>query len=306
MHNAKRTWPAWLVAAALAYGNAPAGERESSAELALTAGYGYDSNVGIVDLDQVSGTADNAARLRAALDVRAPVTSRGTATLGVEFDRTAYEQLDAFDLDLLHASAGLAYQLAGFETAITVDRFDAALGGDDYLDLTQLTPSLGQLIGNDVYARVGYTSGTKRYEELPSREADIASLRADVYFLLDGMDRYVAFGIQSGAEDAIDATYDYDTTSAALTFGHTLRAWRLAPAIRGELRYESRDYAAAQTDAGNAREDRRWKAGVSMVVPFGEYLELAAEAARARSDSSLESARWNRNQYGVTLTATFQ
>lgn len=284
---------------------ATAGERKADFGLDVETGYYHDSNVGIVDIDSISGSADSAVKIGAGVDASLPFGQHATLRLGYDYDSTSYQTLDTFDLGLHHAMAELGFNRFGFDSALTADRFVASLDGDEYLTLTQLSPSVSKLFGNRVYARLAYTSATKDYATLTTRNADSESLRADVYWLLDGMNRYVAVGLQSSAEDALDDELDYDGLRTMLTLGQTLDVSSMTLKLKGELRYESRDYLNVTGSIGEARRDERLRAAVIAAVPLGEHFEVRAEVEHTQNESNLDSATLDRMAYGLTLSASF-
>jgi hypothetical protein len=292
------------LAALLALETAPAAEKSFDVDAELAAGYQYDSNVGYTDIDSLSGAADTAMRLRAGLTATAK-RGRAMITAGYEFDSTAYAEQEGFDLDLHHATGGIAGSFAGYEIGITADHLEAVREQGPYLELSQMTPSVGRLFGRSVYARLGYTVGSKAYADLPTRAADHTALRGDVYLLLDGMRRYVAFNFRRVGEDAVDPALDYEAVAGSLTLGHSLTGARRAPSLKAELGYEARDYRTLTASIDSPRRDRRLNAGLILVLPLNEHLELQAEAARTRNDSNLPDAAFDRTSACVTLTATF-
>jgi len=294
-----------ILAVAFVPGLSAAGEPKPDVSIEFGAGYQYDSNVALMELDDISGTADTATRLRAAVDAVLPVSRHARLTLGYDIDSTAYAEQDAFDLVLQHATAGFAVTLAGTEFGIAADHYDADLAGDGYLSLSQFSPSVARLFGSSLYARLAFSNASKDFDTDDTRDADTATWRTDVYWLLNGMNRYVSLSAQRVDEDAFDDTLDFGGHGAALAYGQVFESRIATVRLKTELRYESRDYATLAESEEMPRQDRRLRAGVVLSMPLGEHVELGAELARISNTSTLESAEFDRTIAGLSFDVAF-
>ncbi|GEM_PF-1822624 len=297
--------PTLILAAAFAPGLCAAGAAKPDVSVEFGAGYQFDSNVALVELDDISGSADFATQLRAAVGATLPMTRHARLTLGYDVDSTTYAEQDEFDLVLQHATAGFGVTLAGTELGIAADRYDADLAGEGYLSLTQVSPSIARLFGSSLYARLAYSSASKRFDSDDARNADTQTWRTDLYWLLNGMDRYVSMSAQRMDENALDDALDFDGRAATLAYGQVLENRAVTVKLKTELRYESRDYAML-ADSGEApRQDRRLRAGILLTMPIGKHVELGAELARIANTSTLESAEFDRTIAGLNFDVTF-
>lgn len=279
--------------------------RKASFDIDAEAGYHSDSNVGIADIDSNSGTSDNAVKVGLGASADLPLGDRFGVRIGYDYDNTAYENLNEYDLTLHHGVAELSADFAGFEVALAADRFDAQLDGEDYLSMSQVSPSLSRLFGSHLFARVAYIDATKEYELLSNRDASNEALRVDVYWLLDGMNRYIALGMQSGDENAIDDELDFESVQSMLTYGHKLRFGALQVKLKTQLKLENRDYLNVTESLGQTRRDDRLRASFSAAIPLPGNFELKGLVEHASTESNLESARIDKLSYGVSVAAAF-
>ncbi len=284
---------------------AHADERKASIDVEFGAGFSHDSNVGIADIDSNSGSSDTARTLEAGISSRIPLTDALQLRLGYDYSDTTYSELSEFDLGLHHGIAELGLDTAGFVTALTVDRYVAYLDGDEYLGITQVTPNVSKLFGNSLYLRVAYTDATKEYDTLTSRDANNESLRLDAYWLIDGMNRYVALGLQSGEENALDDELDYDSFMSMLTLGQTLSALPLPVEFKAQLKLENRDYRNETASIQDVRRDDRLRASLSATIPLSDHFELQGIIERSNTESNLDSADVDKTVYGLSLSASF-
>lgn len=268
-------------------------------------GYVNDNNVGIADLDTNSGTADTARTYGAALKATLPVSRRFVSRFGYDYNDTSYQELSEFDVGLHHLFAELTWKPSLLDASINGEAFKATLDGDDYLDLVQVTPSLSRLIGNRVYLRGAYTHATKNYELLVGRNAINDAYRADMYVLIDNMDRYIALGVQSGTEDADDPAFDYRSLRVNMTYGHTFAVASRDLKVKTSLSHEGRRYANEDESIGGFRHDLRLRLRVGAEWQIFEHIGLASHVEYTDIRSNLESAALDKTVYGVALNASF-
>lgn len=296
---------ALAILAALSTTTSYADERKASIDFDFGAGFSHDSNVGIADIDNNSGTSDIARTLEAGISSQIPLTDALALRLGYDYSDTAYSELDEFDLGLHHGVAELSVDTAGFVTAVSAERYVAYLDGDRYLAITQLSPNLSKLFGNKLYLRAAFTDAREEYDALTNRDADNESLRVDAYWLFDGMNRYIAVGLQSGEENAVDDELDFDSFMSMLTLGQTVNALRLPIEFKAQVRLENRDYRNVTESIQDSRRDDRLRASLSAAVPLGDHFELEGTIERSTIESNLDSVDVDRMVYGLNVSAQF-
>jgi hypothetical protein len=140
-----------------------AGEKGPDFGFKASAGYQYDSNVNVAELDTNTGEADSALLLNAGVDAALPLTKNLSFNVGYDYSQTSYQEFPAFDVAMHHGLAELAYDIAGFNTGLTFDRFDVRLDGDRFLEIDQVSPSVARLFGETFYLRGAFTRAGKRY-----------------------------------------------------------------------------------------------------------------------------------------------
>lgn len=283
-------------------GTAAAGS--ASFDFDATVGLRSDSSVALADIDTLAGESDTATQLDVGATAKIPLGDALRLELGYDFSATDYDTLDAFDLDLHHGRAALGLQLGATDAHLAVDRFDGNLDGDDYVTVTQVSPSLSRLLGQRLYVRLAYTRSDTRYAFLEQRDATGDAIRGDAYWLLNGMSHFVALTLETNAEDARDDAFDYDGVAAALSWGYTLGSRSRSPSLRAGLRYEERDFDRVQED-GMRRVDERVKARLTAELPVTDFLTVSALAERSRNESVLDAADLDRTVYGLEVGVSF-
>ncbi len=294
---------AWIAASLPAL----SGASENGLELGFdaSAGYQFDSNVNVAEIDTSTGESDSAILLHAGVNGALPVTSKLAFNLVYDYSQTSYRQFSDFDIALHHAQATLNYGIAGLDTAVSLDRFAARLGRERFLDINQVSPSVAHLFGETVYLRAAFTRADKNYAEAVSRNAINDAVRADAYFLFDGMKHYLSLGYDTNREDALDAELDFKGTRSMLAYGHRIELGSLAVDLKARLQFETRDFANVTETIDERRRDKRLRAGFSALVPLSEYFVLSSEVEYANNRSNLATADFDETLYTISLMLDF-
>lgn len=268
-------------------------------------GYLSDSNVGVADLDTNSGSSDTATSYDFAIKASVHLSQRFVSRFGYDYRDTAYQNLDQFDLGLHHLFAELTWKPSLLDASMNAETFKAMLDGDDYLDLAQITPSISRLIEKRVFLRGAFTHADKHFAGIPGRDASNVTWRADVYMLIDNMDRYISVGYQSGREDADDEAYDYRSRRWSMNYSQTFAFVSRDMKLKAGLNYEGRRYAVEDEAIGGYRQDMRLRLRVGADWNVFEHVSLAAHVEYTDIRSNLESAALNKTVFGLEVKAAF-
>ncbi|MEQ8204793.1 MAG: surface lipoprotein assembly modifier [Woeseia sp.] len=281
----------------------PGKAQEPKADFSVNAkaGYQYDSNVSIRELDENTGQADNALLLELGIDSRVPLSHSLSINAGYRYSQSAYQQFSEFDTALHQLHAEARYRIAGFDTGLALRHFAAGLDGDRFLDIRQVSPSVARLLGNKLYLRGAYTQASKTYADHESRNADNNASDVDAYFLLDGMRHYLAFGYRLEHEDAMNPELDFAGDRLKLGYGRQFEQVH----IKALLALENRDYRNVTESLGIARRDERLRASMEASLPVGQHFSFGLKAQYVEIDSNLESARVAETTYNASLSASF-
>jgi hypothetical protein len=262
-------------------------------DLNASAGYRYDSNVDIATTDTNTGETDTARLLNLGLDGAVPLNGKLSLALGYGYMSTTYATFSSFDLAMHHVKAALKYDVAGFDSSLSFDRFAARVDGGRFLEIRQASPGLGRLIGQRLYLRGTFTRAEKEFAGNPGRDAFNNSIRGDAYILLDGMERYVALAYRIANEDAKAGEFDYTARDAKLAYGHQLQAGHVNLDWKTYLQVERRNYAGTPQPDAAPRRDERLRAGMSATIPVAERIALKGEFEYGENDSNLAAAAFD-------------
>ena len=270
-----------------------------------SAGYQYDSNVNVAEIDANTGEGDTALVVDVGVDGSLRPSEMLSLDFGYAYSGSRYQQFARFDLAIHHLHGSVSYRIAGFDAGVSLDRFATRLDGADFLDITRVSPSLSRMFGDRLYLRGAFARAEKSYQEREERNAVNEAFRADAYFLLDGMQRYFAVTLERASEDALSPTLDYDGIGTKLTYGHRLEAASLAVDVKAHVRFENRDYKALPDADQLPRRDERRRVGLEVGLPLGEYFQVAGQAGYADNASTLDTAAYDEMVYTLSIGAEF-
>ncbi|HEX7062067.1 MAG TPA: surface lipoprotein assembly modifier [Woeseiaceae bacterium] len=274
-------------------------------------GVEYDSNVSMLDLDQNTGRGDTALLTNLGLGADVTLTQAIELKLGYDLSQTRYRDLSDFDLSMHQISAGLKYDAGAFDAGLSLHHVAAELGGEDFLTMRRVSPSVAKLFGERLYLRGAYVRTAKEHQADTGRSAVNHGLSADAFLFLDGPQRYVALGWTTADEDADIDDFDYDGYRLKLTYAQRLERPTLDIGFKARLQLERRDYrqilesSSLVPTAPRNRSDERVRAALLVDVPVTEWLAVEGAIERASNTSNLVSADFDEMSYSVRLAAEF-
>jgi hypothetical protein len=270
----------------------------------LGAGFEYDSNVAVLELDTSTNAGDRAALLDFGVSYDKPGPGRFDVQAGYDFSQSLHDDFDAFDVRIHRGSATLSYDLGRVDIGATFQHADAELDGNDFLTLEQVSPYLSKLIGQRLFLRFAYAHSDKEFAGNPDRGATADALSSDVYVFVDGLRTYLLFGYRHDDEDAVDPQFDYGGHMYRVQLTKRLDRERELT-LRTSLRVESRDYDYPTTSIGAPRRDDRTRFEVSLELPLGERTITQLVYEHADNRSNLPSVDFAEDVLSVRFRARF-
>lgn len=289
---------------------AASGDRVDFSGEAAT-GIEYDSNVNVLDLDTNTGRGDAALLTDLGFGADITLTEAAALKLGYDWSQTRYRDLSDFDLSIHHASAALKYDAGAFDADLGLHHVDAQLGGDDFLTMRRLSPSVAKLFGDRLYLRGAYVRTRKDHRTDAGRSAINQGFSTDAFLFLDGPQRYVAFGWVTADENAENDDFDYDGHRLKLTYAQRLGWPGVDVELKSRLQLERRDYRQVLEPSSlleadpEHRSDERLRAALLVDVPVNEWLAVESGIEYESNASNLASADFDEMSYSVRLAAAF-
>jgi len=278
--------------------------------LEFCAGAEYDSNVAVLELDTSTGAGDVAATVdfHAGFDKRRP--KGWSFDVAYDFTQSLYQQLGAYDLRVHRGSVGGGYDFGAVEAGLSYQYASATLASGENLTLSQITPSLGSLLGERLYLRLAWDRIDKRYVLNPGRNATTDAPSLDAYVFVDGVKSHVDFGYQRVTENAADDAFDYEGDKLKAQLTQRFVWWSRGVTLKTGLRYESRRYRAPPppvfpplTPPTPRREDQRYRFDLELEAIVSRHLFLRARYEYAHNLSTEPSVNFNENVASIGLGA---
>lgn len=282
---------------------APAFAADGDFSLEASAGVRYDSNISVEEADILVGAEDVAAVFDVATSYELE-TSAGSLELGYAFGQRLYDDFDQFDLQSHSFSAGAQTRLAGARLGLDYSYNILRLGGDPFLDLQLISPSIAGFVAPKTYVRGYYQYMKKDFETLSNRDADRHSAGASLFRFFMNNDAYVSVGGRYETEDANAPEFDFDGFLLDANLKLPL------PGIQdGEVQfgydYRERDYNSLNPSIGERRQENRSRFEAEAEIPIVGGLALHTGYQYTDRNSNFPSSDYNEHLVTGALSYRF-
>jgi hypothetical protein len=277
-------------------------EDERAVSFEVGTGLEYDSNVAVLDLDTSTNAADLAAFAEFGVDYDKPDAGPFDLTLGYNFSQSLHDDFDAFDVRVHRGSGTASYDLGRVDIGTTMNVAAAALDGDGFLTIAQISPYVSRLVGERLFLRFAYARSDKDFAGTPVRDATADSVSSDAYVFLNGLRTYLVFGYRYDDEDAAGAEFDYAGHKLSAQLARRVQAGKRELTFKTYLRYETRDYDSVTPAIGAPRGDDRVQLETSLEVPLRERLVTRFGYKHSDNRSNLPSVDFDENVWSASVS----
>lgn len=279
MNRTKSVTCAAAVAAApfLLIANPALAKEDKPLSLELSVGAEYDSNVSVDQVDVTTREGDMLAVLGARAKYKAEVGGETSIKLGYEFEQTLHEDFTGFDMQTHTLSAGADTKLGGIGLGADYSFYHILLGGDGFLDMHQVGPSLSAFVTDKVYLRVGYTYFDKDFKVADGRDASNHQVTGDVYYFFKDSKAYVSLGGRYETENTADPAFDYDGFQLSANVQLPVALWSRSGKIKFGYSYRERDYDNVTPSIGVRRHENRSMFRANAELPLTDHLSFKPE-----------------------------
>ena len=268
-------------------------------------GYEYDSNVSVDELDASIKKSDNRVTADIDLDFKTKLSDKLSFNAGYSFSDRQYEEFDRFDLRMNMLSTGLGYKMGKSSLDAKVFYLDAKLGGEDYLSMESISPSVSHYLTKNIYLRGAYNYYKKDFDQFDQRDADTYSISADSYYFIDGSSHYVAAGYRFKDEDTEADIYDYQSHQYKLRWVKKFPFWNNNARVQLAYSLEQRDYDDPASAGNTTREDDRHKYALDIQLPLSKQLHIGLIYEYSDYISTLASSEYDQEVMGVHINYKF-
>ena len=179
-------------------------------DLELAAGYAWDDNVGLDELERATGESDEVTTLEIQGSALFRYQDRASLRVLAGLVDDSYQEFSQVDRRTKSLGVNLEAQLG--KATIGVNWFDvsADLDAEEFLTYERFSPYLAGFLSKQWFLRGEYVYGEKTIARRPGRKANSHSVTLDSYYFIQGLKRYAVLGYTFRVDNARANRYDYE------------------------------------------------------------------------------------------------
>ena len=273
--------------------------------LELAAGYAWDDNLGLDEVERATGESDEVTTLEAQGSALFSYKDRASMRISAGLVDDSYRKFSQVDRRTESVGVNLETQVGKLTAGINWFDVSADLDDKQFLKYERLSPYLSGFVSKQWFLRGEYVYGEKEIARRPGREANSHSVSIDSYYFLQGLKRYAVFGYTFRVDNARANRYDYDSHALKLRYVHrgTLRGLPLELELEGK--FEDRQYKAPDPIIQTEREDSRWRFSAELRFAFTDFASVAIHLKNSDYDSNLPTASYSDLVVGTEIRLSF-
>ena len=273
--------------------------------LELAAGYAWDDNVGLDELERATGESDEVTSLEIQGSAEFSFDDRASVRISAGLVDDSYRQFSQVDRRTESLGINLETQLG--KATVGINWFDVSADLDDeaFLTYERLSPYVAGFLSKQWFIRGEYVYGEKTIARRPGREADSHSVSIDSYYFLQGLKRYAVLGYTFRLDNARANRYDYDSHALKLRYVHRESLANLPLELELEGKFEDRRYKSPDPFIQTEREDTRLRLSAELRLLITEYASVSVHVKNSDYDSNLPTASYSDLVVGTELRLSF-
>lgn len=308
-HMIKNSTVALLLCVLLVSQNAQASNQQNQAlsiEGEVGIEYGNDSNVVVEEIDLTSSFGDTFFKFRGKGSAEYRFTDEHSASVSLSLTDRNYADAEAFDLQTVLFTSGYKFKHEDVTLGLDYRHASAELGGNDFLTLTQISPSASFFLSKKNFFRLAYTNIQKELDNNPARDADSHEYALDYYFFWKGLNDYFISSVKFRQEEAEEALFNYDGYQLRFAYKKRYEMLDFKSRITLDLRYRERDYNdLIDPSLADFRKDTRRTITFNKEVELTAKLSALIDIAHIDNQSNLENLDYNETIISTGLEYQF-
>ena len=273
--------------------------------LELAAGYAWDDNVGLDELERATGESDEVTSLEIQGSAEFSLDDRASVRISAGLVDDSYRQFS--QVDRRTESLGINLETLWGKATVGINWFDVSADLDDeaFLTYERLSPYVAGFLSKQWFVRGEYVYGEKTIARRPGREADSHSVSIDSYYFIQGLKRYAVLGYTFRVDNARANRYDYDSHALKLRYVHRESLANLPLELELEGKFEDRRYKSPDPFIRTEREDTRLRLSAELRLLITEYASVSVHIKNSDYDSNLPTASYSDLVVGTELRLSF-
>ena len=263
---------------------------ETKLDVELAAGYAWDDNVGLDELERATGESDEVTSLEIQGSAEFSFDDRASVRISAGLVDDSYRQFS--QVDRRTESLGINLETLWGKATVGINWFDVSADLDDeaFLTYERLSPYVAGFLSKQWFVRGEYVYGEKTIARRPGREADSHSVSIDSYYFIQGLKRYAVLGYTFRVDNARANRYDYDSHALKLRYVHRESLANLPLELELEGKFEDRQYKSPDPFIQTEREDTRLRLSAELRFLITEYASVSVHVKNSDYDSNLPTA----------------
>ena len=273
--------------------------------LELAAGYAWDDNVGLDELERATGQSDEVTSLEIQGSAEFSFNDRASVRISAGLVDDSYRQFSQVDRRTESLGINLETQLGNATVGINWFDVSADLDDEAFLTYQRLSPYVAGFLSKQWFIRGEYVYGEKTIARRPGREADSHSVSIDSYYFIQGLKRYAVLGYTFRVDNARANRYDYDSHALKLRYVHRESLAKLPLELELEGKFEDRQYKSPDPFIQTEREDTRLRFSAELKLLITQYASVSVHLKNSDYDSNLPTASYSDLVVGTELRLAF-
>ena len=278
---------------------------ETKLDVELAAGYAWDDNVGLDELERATGESDEVTSLEIQGSAEFSFDDRASVRISAGLVDDSYRQFS--QVDRRTESLGINLETLLGKATVGINWFDVSADLDDeaFLKYERLSPYVAGFLSKQWFLRGEYVYGEKTIARRPGREADSHSVSIDSYYFIQGLKRYAVLGYTFRVDNARANRYDYDSHALKLRYVHRESLANLPLELELEGKFEDRQYKSPDPFIQTEREDTRLRLSAELRLLITDYASVSVHVKNSDYDSNLPTASYSDLVVGTELRLSF-
>ena len=278
---------------------------ETKLDVELAAGYAWDDNVGLDELERATGESDEVTSLEIQGSAEFSFDDRASVRISAGLVDDSYRQFS--QVDRRTESLGINLETLWGKATVGINWFDVSADLDDeaFLTYERISPYVAGFLSKQWFLRGEYVYGEKTIARRPGREADSHSVSIDSYYFIQGLKRYAVLGYTFRVDNARANRYDYDSHALKLRYVHRESLANLPLELELEGKFEDRRYKSPDPFIQTEREDTRLRLSAELRLLITEYASVSVHVKNSDYDSNLPTASYSDLVVGTELRLSF-
>ena len=273
--------------------------------LDLAAGYAWDDNVGLDELERATGESDEVTTLEAQGSAEFKLGEATSLRLSASLVDDSYQKFSQVDRQT--TSVGANFETGLGSATVGINWFDvtAKLDQEHFLSYERISPYVATFLSKEWFVRGEYVYAEKEIEKRPGRAADSHTVSVDSYYFLQGLKRYAVLGYAFRVDNARANRYDYESHAIRARYVHRETFAGLPLELELEARWEDRQYKAPDPFIKAQREDKRLRASAELRALITDHASVAIHIKNSDYDSTLPTASYSDLVVGTEFRLSF-